>query len=293
VGTASLRSRRERLVAATATLVRAIRDDDVDLADAVLRLSRRRRIFAPLAFGVGAFAMLVEGLRMLLSNWRLLMIQIVPAVWVWVAMLDLRLHALNGKSFHDIRGAILIPIGLLIVAVTMASFFLNAVFAYAIAGSRPPDIRRAFASARGRLRPVLVSGAIVGAALAIATLVAPRWKSPWFTLLLGVVVGVMMISYVAVPSRLIGVKRAASRRDKVTASLLSSAVGFTVCTPPYLLGRLGILMLGTKALVIPGIIVLVIGFSLQAGATGAVRAIKLGASLATGRPPAATATADA
>jgi hypothetical protein len=104
-------------------------------------------------------------------------------------------------------------------------------------------------------------------------------------------VGVMMISYVAVPSRLIGVKKAASRRDKLTASLVSSAIGATVCTPPYLLGRLGILMLGTPALVIPGIFVLVFGFSLQAGATGAVRAIKLGASLATGRPPPATAEA--
>jgi hypothetical protein len=72
---------------------------------------------------------------------------------------------------------------------------------------------------------------------------------------------------------------------------VSSAIGATVCTPPYLLGRLGILMLGTPALVIPGIFVLVLGFSLQAGATGAVRAIKLGASLATGR--AATAPADA
>ncbi|MFZ1154662.1 MAG: hypothetical protein WAN93_07140, partial [Solirubrobacteraceae bacterium] len=48
---------------------------------------------------------------------------------------------------------------------------------------------------------------------------------------------------------------------------------------PYLLGRIGILMLGSKVLFIPGIFVLTFGFTLQAGATGAVRAIKMSASL--------------
>jgi hypothetical protein len=53
----------------------------------------------------------------------------------------------------------------------------------------------------------------------------------------------------------------------------------TVCAPPYLLGRLGILMLGSRALLIPGIIFIAVGVTLQAGATGAVRAIKMSASL--------------
>ena len=53
-----------------------------------------------------------------------------------------------------------------------------------------------------------------------------------------------------------------------------------------MLGRLGILMLGSKALLIPGIFVLAIGFTLQAGATGAVRAIKMSAKLGVGREPA-------
>jgi hypothetical protein len=52
-----------------------------------------------------------------------------------------------------------------------------------------------------------------------------------------------------------------------------------VCTPPYLLGRLGILMLGSSALLVPGIIVMTLGFTLQAGATGAVRAVKMSMKL--------------
>lgn len=91
-----------------------------------------------------------------------------------------------------------------------------------------------------------------------------------------------MVCYVAVPSRLIGIKPGGSRRDKFAASALSTALGATVCTPPYLLGRLGILMLGSKLLLIPGIVALTLGFTLQAGATGAVRAIKMTAALTEG-----------
>ncbi len=52
-----------------------------------------------------------------------------------------------------------------------------------------------------------------------------------------------------------------------------------VCTPPYLLGRIGILMLGSKVLFVLGIAFIVIGFTLQAGATGAVKAVKMSAKL--------------
>ena len=274
-------SGRGSLVGRVRTLIQAIKDEE-DPSEAVLRLSRSRRALAPLALCIGAFGMLFEGLKLLVSNWRLMLIQILPAVWVWLAMLDLKLHVLHGKSFDSIRGPILIPIGLAIVGLTVASFFLNAVFAFAIAGARPPDIRAAFVLARSRLTPVSVAGGVVGVALAVATLISPRWRSPWFAVTLGIVVGVMMLSYVAVPSRLIGVKPTASRRDKLAASLLSGALSATVCTPPYLLGRIGILMLGSKVLLVPGLILLALGVTLQAGATSAVRTIKLGAALATG-----------
>ena len=110
-------------------------------------------------------------------------------------------------------------------------------------------------------------------------------KSTPCRIVLGVVVGVMMVSYVALPSRLIGIKATYSRRDKLTASALSTALGVVVCTPPYLLARLGILMLGSSILRIPGIFVLTFGVTLQAGATGSVRAIKMSASLIGGGSP--------
>ena len=280
---ASAQSRREILVSGIHRLVRAIQENDEDAVHAaVLRLSQSRRLFAPLAFLVGAFAMLFQGLRLLVSNWRLTVIQILPAVWIWLALYDLKAHVLHGKSYNDVRGPILIPINLAIVAITAGCFFLNAVFALAIARSGPPTIRPAFEEARRRAAPILTWGAAVGVLLGLSVTVVTRYGPPWFTLSLGIVVGVMMICYVAVPARLIGGRPVRSRRDKLTASALGATLSATVCTPPYLLGRLGLLMLGSQVLRIPGVFVLVLGFTLHAGATGAVRAIKMSASLAVG-----------
>ena len=36
-----------------------------------------------------------------------------------------------------------------------------------------------------------------------------------------------------------------SKRDKITASVVGGAIGAAVCTPPYVLGRVGLLMLGS------------------------------------------------
>jgi hypothetical protein len=273
--------RRVPLLANVSKLVHAIQEDDEAAVEAVLRLSRSRRIFAPLALMIGAFAMLFEGLRVLLSNWRLTLVQVLPAVWIWLAMFDLRAHVLHGKAFNVLRGPILIPIVMAIMAITAASFFLNAVFAFAIAGSRPPQVRSACKAAQLHWKPILASGSVVGLLLGLATTVVPRWGHPWFALCLGIVIGVMAVCYVAVPSRIIGIKPTRSRRDKLTASVLGGALSVTVCTPPYLLGRVGILMLGSRILLIPGIFVLALGFTLQAGATGAVRAIKMSATLTT------------
>jgi hypothetical protein len=280
----SERSRRTALLSQLRRLVRAIQEDDEAMVEQILRLSRSRRMFAPLAFTVGAFAMLFDGLRLLLANWRLTLVQVLPAVWIWLAMFDLKARVLHGKSFPALHGPILIPIALAIVAVTVACFFLNAVFAFAIAGSRPPKIRPAYDTARLHLPTIAAWGAAVGAALALATTIAPRFEKPWFAVCLGVVIGVMMICYVAVPSRLIGIKATGSRRDRLTATALGTALGTTVCTPPYLLGRVGILMLGSKVLLIPGIVAIALGFTLQAGATGAVRAIKMSVKLAADKP---------
>lgn len=260
-------------------LIRAIEEnDEAKVEEAVLRLSRRHRALAPLGLAIGAFAMLFDALKLLISNWRLTLVTVLPAMWIWLAMYDLKAHVLHGKQFNVLRGPVLIPLNLTIVAITVACFFLNAVFAFAIA-ERPAQVRPAIARARGHLMPIVASGAIAGLLLGFATTIVTRWGRPWFAISLGVVVGLLMLCYVAVPARLIGGKPQLSRRDKVSATVAGGVLSATVCTPPYLMGRIGILLLGTNILWILGVVLIAVGVTLQAGATGAVRAIKMSVKL--------------
>jgi uncharacterized membrane protein len=281
------------LYARIGTLVRAIQEnDEAKIEQAILRLSESRRVFAPLAFAVGAFVMLFNGLRLLVTNWRLTLVQILPAMWIWLAMFDLKAHVLHDKSFTVVRGPVLIPVGLVIIAITIASFFLNAVFAFAVSQAGRPKVRPAVAQAREHLKTIMAWGVVVGALLAFSTIVVTRWGKPWFTISLGIVVGVMMVSYVAVPARLIGAKPPKqTKRDKLASTAVGGALSMTVCTPPYLLGRLGILALGSSAVgvFILGLFAVSLGVTLQAGATGAVRAIKMSATLTAARRPSGAA----
>ncbi len=224
--------------------------------------------------------MLFSGVKLLFTNWRLSLIQVLPAMWIWAAMIDLKAHILHGKSFHVITGPVVIPVVLAVIAVTAVSFFLNAVFAYAISKPGRPEIRPAFGEARAHLPVILAWGSAVGCCLALSTVIFTRWGMWWFGLSLSIVVAVMMVCYVAVPARLIGVKNVHSRRDKLTVTVVGGAIGAVVSTPPYLLGRLGLIMLGSHTLFIPGIVVIAIGLTLQAGATSAVKTIKMSVKLA-------------
>jgi hypothetical protein len=279
--------RRKRLARQVRDLVRAINaGDETTVEAAVLQLSRSRRVFAPLALAVGAFVMLFQGLRLLFSNWRLTLIQVLPAMWIWVAMLDLKAHVLKGKEFRVWQGP-LAPILVVAVAlVTAASFFLNGVFAFAISRPGKPDIRLAVAMARRHFSASFGTGLVIGVALGISTVVVPRWGTWWFAFSVSIVIGVMMLTYVAVPARLIGMRTTASRRDQLTATVVGGAIGAAVCTPPYAIARVGILLLGSDTFFAVGVVLLVLGFTLQAGATGAVKAIKMSAKLVAGSVPA-------
>src|SRR5580704_3028670 len=138
-----------RSVGRVRALVQAVREGDETMAeDAIVRLSQTRRWLAPVALAASACAMLFDGLKLVFSNWRLTLVQVLPAMWVWLAMLDLKAHVLHGKSFHVLRGPIVIPIVAGVAAITMAGFFLNAVFAFAISSPGSPSVRAGFAGAR-------------------------------------------------------------------------------------------------------------------------------------------------
>ena len=102
----------------------------------------------------------------------------------------------------------------------------------------------------------------------------------------------MMVCYIAVPARIVGmrttkpVKTAQSGRGATLAgAAVTGLFGAIVCAPPYAIARGGILLLGSNALFPLGVALLVIGLMLEAGATGAVKAIKVSAKLLAGRSP--------
>jgi hypothetical protein len=277
------------LVERARELLRAVREADDGVAtEVVSSLSRSQRLLAPLALGVGGIEMLFSGVRVLVLNWRLLLVQLLPVAVVWWAMYDLKAHVLSKHSLPSVQGAVLVPVGLAIVAVTAASFFMNSVFAFAVSQPGRPEIRPAVKRARRHLGVILGSGAVVGVMLAVAMTVISRAHRPWFVLVLGVVVGVMMVCYVAVPARVIGIKPKSSTRDKLSASVVAGAVGVAVAAPPYVLGRVGILMLGVRLLFLPGLIFVSVAVALEAGATVAVKSVKMTSKLVTAQKRATT-----
>ena len=269
--------------------IRAVRDSDqATVNEMVLRLSRSRRYLAPLAFLVGAFAMLFTGLRMLITNWRLMLIEVLPAMWIWAAMLNIKAHVLQGKSFIGFQGPALIPLVLLVAVITAASFYLNAVFAFAIANPGPAQISAGFAGARAHLGTVLGGACRSGSRSASALSSCPEVGD-------GVVPRHDERRRGRDDADLRG-RPVADDRAQVHVLHARQAVGHRRRRHPrrgrvqsaYALGRVGILLLGSKTFFIVGVILLALGLTLQAGATGAIKAIKMSAKLVAGNRPAAS-----
>jgi hypothetical protein len=287
------RSRRRSVRQLWRRLIAAVRDGDEQAVEqAVLQLARTRKIFAPLALIVGAFVMLFSGLRLLLTNRRLILVQALPALLIWAVTLDLKAHVLHGREFNVIRGPIVVVLFALAVLVTIGAFFLNAAFAFTISQSGPPDLRAGFRQARTHIRAVIGWGGLIGLALGVAAILVPRWGLRWFALSLGIVLAVMMVCYVAVPARIVGVQLAkpadmAGRRDKLAATALAGLIGGIICTPPYVISRVGEGFLGNGSLFELGVALVVIGLILEAGATGAVKTIKVSTKLLASQSPAA------
>ncbi len=265
----------------SASFLSAVRTGDDAAIDAMVeRVSSMHRYLAPVALIAGAITLLFEGVRLLVSNWRLTLVQVLPAMWIWAVMLDLKAHILHGRAFHALHGPVLIPMALGVVVLTAASYFLNAVFAFAISPPGRPDIGFGYLEARRHARVVIAWGAAVGVVLAFGTLVTVRWGSPWFAVTVGSTAAFMMVTYVAIPARLLGVRPKPSRRDKLASTAVGGAIGAAVCAPGYLLGRLGIVLLGSEFVL--GAVLLSIGLIFQAGTTGAVKSVKLSLKLRAG-----------
>jgi hypothetical protein len=280
--------RRESWGAQLAGLIRAIVNADPAAIEAAARdLGESRRMLTPLAWAASTIVLLLQGIKLLIMNWRLSLIQLVPATWVWLATWDLKRHLLHGGSFAHLTFFERLALAAAVVAYTIAAFWCNTVFAYAIDGPPPPRIAPAFRKARQGRRTVLAAGLVIGTALALAVVVVPRYVGVWlFSLTLGAVLAVMLISFVAVPARILGVKKQQKLppREALGRAAAGGTLSAVAMAPGFLLGRIGLILLGLQHFHVLGFALLSIGTALYAAGMSSVKVVKLSMKLSTSPP---------
>lgn len=272
-------SRLDRLIAAVKAVANA---DPHEIEAAAHELGTSRRYLAPIAWAGGTLVLLVRGVKLLVLNWRLSLIELVPAVWVWFVMWDLRRHALRSDAFRQVTPGQLLALVALTVTASIAAFWCNTLFAFAVSHPRP-QIALAVRQTRPHLPRLAVTGAVLGALLALAAVGIPRIDSVLLYLAaLGSVYAVMLVSFVAVPARILGAK---SRRRRPTEAIgnwtVGGALSAVAMTPGFVLDRLGLILLGVPGLHLLGFVLLSIGTALYAAGMSSVKAVKLSMKLDT------------
>ncbi|HEU0163574.1 MAG TPA: hypothetical protein VFQ54_00945, partial [Thermomicrobiales bacterium] len=117
--------------------------------------------------------------------------------------------------------------------------------------------------------------------------VVPRFAGVWlFSLTLGVILGVMLISFVAVPARIIGAKKAQRLppKEALGRAAAGGALSAVAMAPGFVLDRLGLILLGLHNFHVLGFVLLSIGTALYAAGMSSVKAVKLTVKLGPGTP---------
>jgi hypothetical protein len=269
-------------------LARAVADVDPSLIESTaVDLGRSRRYLAPVAWAAGTLVLVLGGVKLLLLNWRLSLIELVPAAWVWLAMWDIRRHGLRAEPFRDVTvGGVVLAL-LLMISVSIAAFWCNTVFGFAIT-HRQPRVGSAVREARPFLGRIAVMGSCCGVVVTAAVFLIPRISSSW--VYVGALYGfysLMLTVLVIVPARILGVRK--ERRtptETVGYWAAGGALSAVAMTPGFVLDRIGLVMIGLPHLHVVGFIVLSVGAALYAAGMSSVRAIKLSMKLESPQGPA-------
>ena len=277
------RSRRRATLDDLIRWTRAVADATPATIESTARQFGESRVYlAPVAWAAGTLVLLVRGVKLLILNWRLTLIQVLPALWIWLAMWDLKEHALRSAPFRDITGAAVVVIVLFTIAISIAAFWCNTVFAFAI-DAPPPHIRPAIRETNAHLVRIVLAGTAVGALLAFAIAIVPRINTKWvYVGTLGGVLGIMVISFVAVPARIIGRKpQKLPPKQAFGRTATGWALSGVAMAPGFILDRIGLILLGISGLHILGFVLLSLGTALYAAGMSSVKAVKMSIKFAT------------
>jgi hypothetical protein len=264
-----------------ASAARAVANaDPAEIEETARQFGESRRYLAPVAWAAGAIVLLIRGIKLLLLNWRLSLVELVPAAWVWIVMWDLRQHALRGDAFRDVTVGGLTLLALLTIAASIAAFGCNTVFAFAITHPRP-RIAPALRQAKSYTPQIAAAGTGMGMILAIGAVTIPRIDSDLlFLAAIVAIYALMLVSFVVVPARILGVKKhKEGPRALVGRWTVGGALSAVAMTPGFILDRAGLILLGIPGLHLLGLVLLSIGTALYAAGMSSVKAVKLSMKL--------------
>jgi hypothetical protein len=248
------------------------------------RLGSRRRWLAPLVFAAGTVAVVFRGVLVLVRNWRLLLLQVIPAAWLWLMSWNVRTHLFSREKLPTEYTA---PLAIGVIVLSLVCYWCNATFAFTLTQAGRPRIRSAFREARGHWRLVTGIALVTGAAQAAVWV----WLAPvsvrWFLIGLTAMLVIQTYLFIAVPLWLLGFRPREDRRTKITRSVTTGVLGGVASAPGFLFNRLGLLLLGIHSVWILGVVLVSVGAVLQVTASSSVRVVKMSARLGGGSPSSA------
>lgn len=264
-------ARRSRWQALVRAAVAVRSTDPATVESALADLSGRRRWLAPLAYAAGTVAVVFDGVLLLIRNWRLSLLQLVPASWIWAMTYNLKHHTLANSKLST-GFAALIAVGVVLAA--QAAYWCNATFAYTIAQGATTDFRAAFRDARAHWRFVAGLALLTGGIQGTIWLLVPHAEPRRLSLALLLMFLVQVYLFIAIPCWLLGVRKTGTRRDRTLRSMTTGVLSGVASTPGFLLNRIGLLLLGTSLWLV-GVVLVSIGSVLHVTASSSVRVVKM------------------
>jgi hypothetical protein len=249
----------------------AVRSTDSASVESALADLGKRRWLAPLAYAAGTVAVVFDGVLLLLRNWRLTLLQLFPAVWIWAMTWNMRHRTLANPDIST-NISVLIAIGVVLAAQT--AYWCNATFAYAIAQGPTTDFRAAFRQARLHWRVVGGLALLTGGLQAGIWLLAPHVVSRWLWVALLAMFVVQVYLFIAIPAWLLRARKVGTRRERTIQSMTTGVLSGVASMPGFLLNRIGFLLLGSSLWVI-GVVCVSIGAVLHVTASSSVRVVKM------------------
>jgi hypothetical protein len=265
---------RLRAFAAAIAAVRSAERSSVE--STIEELGRRRRWLVPLAYAAGTIGVVFDGVVLLLRNWRLTLLQLLPAAWIWVMTWNMKHHFV---SKPDVSASFALAAAAAVLVTAQASYWCNATFAFTLARDGEGEIREAFGEARRHWRLIGGLALLTGGIQASIWLLMPRLHTHWLWLALLVMFVVQVYLFIAIPCWLLGVRKTGTRRERLTRSVTTGVLSGVASTPGFLLNRIGWLLLGSGVVGILGGVLLAIGAVLHVTASSSVRVVKLSVRL--------------